>query len=251
MLPGRLGKAAGAGWDRSSDSPIVSDDRGLDGEILPPVRLTRVDLSTAEKHALVEQIRAEHETGERSLKEAVRHFRKRGEKLLQPKSALGHGHFAHFLKTKAKLHPRTAQRYMMLAREMAKLPAADATRMPQLSLRDAIGELARMSSRAAKLQPASLDRALIDARRQPLKRSVANAVNTERDAPLSDLPVVKRVSLPVEPQPPAQNIQSLADALRRTVRAYVDCHPEMGVADICAAYYFAQDGELALGRVPG
>ena len=131
---------------------LAAEIEALDGELMPPPKqVARERLSGPDEDKLGELIKAEHEAGERSLKDAVKHFMKCGDFLLQAKAGLPHGRFAFFLEHTAKLHPRMAQRYMMLARELPKLPKADATRVSQLSLRDAIGELSRTSSRAAKL----------------------------------------------------------------------------------------------------
>jgi hypothetical protein len=169
-----------AGEDIEDYTRIVAADQALDGEVLPPTKIPRPVMSAADETALSERIRAEHEAGARALKEAVKHFRRCGEALLKVKADLGDGRFGHFLKTRAKLHPRQAQRFMLLAKEMAKLPAENATRVSRLSLRDALGELARTSSRVAKLRPESLDRALTDARRHPLKHALIVAANAER-----------------------------------------------------------------------
>lgn len=152
----------------------------LDGELLLPVAPAQRHLSTAEENELARRIRDEQAAGERSLKDAVKHFRRCGEILLKAKADLGHGQFAHFLKHSAKVHPRSAQRYIRLAKSLAALPAAEATRVSQLSLRDAMGELSRTSNRAAKLPPPALKKALTEARREPLKSAVIKAANEER-----------------------------------------------------------------------
>jgi hypothetical protein len=69
---------------------------------------------------------------------------------------------------------------MLLAESMAAMPAAEATRVSHLSLRDAMGELSRTSNRAAKLPSPALKKALAEARREPLKSAVIKAANEER-----------------------------------------------------------------------
>src|SRR4051812_3559894 len=193
------GTAAAGEYD--NETAELADPEVLEGELLPPLKALRQHLSIADEVALGEQIRAEHEADERSLNDAVKHFRRCGEKLLRAKAEMGHGLFGHFLKTTVKLHPRSAQRYMLLSRELAKLPTADATRVSQLSLRDAIGELARTSSRATKLQPESLSRALRDARRKPLKQCMVVSTNAERCPTTSLAQVVDRSGTPPAPLP--------------------------------------------------
>ena len=104
-----------------------------------------------EEVARGEEIHTAHAEGERALKGAVKYFVRCGNLLLKAKAEIGHGQFNYFLRHQAKLHPRIAQRYLLLARSLPQLPAAKATRLSQLSLRDAMGELSRLSSRAAKL----------------------------------------------------------------------------------------------------
>jgi hypothetical protein len=135
-------------------------------------------MSSAEETALGEQIRIEHEAGERAAKQAIKHYRKCGELLAKAKADLGYRLFGRFL-SKIGIKPRSAQNYMLLAREFPKLPAEKAQRVAGLSLRDALGELARTSGRAAKLPPPAIDRALKDARRESIKVAVTRATNHE------------------------------------------------------------------------
>jgi hypothetical protein len=172
------GKGAAAGED-ANHITIAADPVAIDGEVLAPARAVRRHLSNSEEDALGEQVRAEHEAGEKSLKEAVAHFRKCGAMLLKLKAELRHGHFQCFLKVTAKLSPRTAQRYMMLARELAKLPRAEATRVSRLSLRDALGELSRLSRNAARLGHPALSCALNEARHEPIKNTIKRAAHDQ------------------------------------------------------------------------
>jgi hypothetical protein len=140
------------GEGRVDEARLVTCESGiitaLDGEVIPPKR-ERGYYSAPEAAALGECIRVEREAGEKSLKEAAKHFRKVGEILRGVKARLDRGHFAYFLKTSAKIHPRMAQRYMLLSRSMDKLSAADATRVSRLSLRDALDTLVGISGQAA------------------------------------------------------------------------------------------------------
>lgn len=193
----------GDGGDSSRNRPEGHDLTALDGELIPPSRGVRRHYSNAEEIELGGKIRAEHESGERAAKEAVKHFRRGGEMLLKAKAELAHGHFALFLRERVKIHPRTAQRYMMLAREMAKLPSADATRVSQMSLRDAIGELVRTTSKIAKLPAKAVGRALKDARREPIKVAVTRATNNE---------IVRAAAVQARPAPlPVAALPSLDD----------------------------------------
>jgi hypothetical protein len=118
-------------------------------------------------------------------------------------------------------------------------------------LRDALGELARISSRAAKLQPESLSRALIEARRQPLKRAMMAATKAERYPPATRAQVVER---PPPPAPSSQkpplvpHVQGLISALQRTIKVYIGEYPAMTQAELLNAlnqvYIAVQEGDL-------
>ena len=95
--------------------------------------------------------------------------------------------------------------------------------MSQLSLRDAVGELSRLSSRAAKLSKPDLDRALGDVRRKSLKQAVAKAANAARG-------LITMVPSPV-PGPPWRDVELLAELLLRTVRTCPAAMPELTRAD--------------------
>jgi hypothetical protein len=119
-----------AGEDIESYTRTVASDQALDGEVLSPTKIPRPVMSAADETVLGARIRAEHEAGERSAKEAVRRYRRCGDLLAQAKDALGHGHFGPFL-ARTGIKPRSAQVYMQLAREYPKLPAAKANRVAQ------------------------------------------------------------------------------------------------------------------------
>lgn len=229
--------------------PEGHDLPALDGELIPPTRAVKRHYSNAEEIEFGSRIRAEHEAGERAAKEAVRHWRRAGEMLLKAKAELIHGHFQLFLKDAVEIHPRSAQRYMLLAREMAKLPAQEATRVSQLSLRDALGELSRATAKATKLKPQSLADALKQAKRDPLKKALVVATNAEKHPPAKAKPVDTPRAPVLPPRPPqmAPHVASLARALRRAVKVYLQEYQEMTRAEVLEAlnevYIAVQDGE--------
>ena len=163
-----------------SGADLLVQDDALDGVVIPPAGSVPTLASNAQIEALAERVRAAHDAGEHSLKDAVKYFVRCGNLLLGAKAEMGHSRFGNFLKHNARLHPRTAQRYMLLARELPKLPAAKATRVSQLSLRDAVAELSRLSTKVAKLSAPGLDKALVDARHVPLKKAMTQAAGIER-----------------------------------------------------------------------
>lgn len=202
-------------------SAIAPLCEALDGEVIPPTAPVTSLVSQAQIEAFAGEVRAEHEAGERSLNDAVKHFMQCGVLLLKAKAEMGHGGFGHFLKHAARLHPRTAQRYMLLARELPKLPRAKATRVSQLSLRDAVAELSRLSSKVAKLPAPVLDRALVEARHEPLKKAVTKAFGAERNPRA----VAKAITMETIEAPPAP-VSSVAQPARSAARSADDDLPD-------------------------
>lgn len=230
------------------DAPPITPT-ALDGEVLPPAKSEEFCPSDAELADLGYRIRLEQKAGERSLKDAVEHFRQCGEMLLEAKARLPHGNFLHFLQHEAKLHPRMAQRYMLLAKSLAAMPKADATRVSQLSLRDAIAELSRTSNRAAKLTPPSRSRALDESRREPLKSALCKAVNTKRygDVSISTAPTGPFDPPPPPPVPP--HVEGLIRTIESAIRACVETCDDIGTQEVLDAlnqvYCDIQDQGLA------
>ena len=234
---------------------LAAEIEAMDGELMPPPkRVARERLSGSDEDKLGELIKAEHEAGERSLKDAVKHFMKCGDFLLQVKAGLPHGRFAFFLEHTAKLHPRMAQRYMMLARELPKLPKQTRHAVSQMSLRDAIGELSRTSGRAAKLPAPALATALAEASREPLKQTVIKAANAKHYVSTPAPQVIERppTGAPVQPDPLPKppHVESLVRALHRTVGVWVKTYPDMNAAEACEAlnevYCAIQDDGLSI-----
>src|SRR4051794_22673918 len=70
------GRGAAAAGEDGNCTAYLADRATLDGKLLPPLKAVRQSPSAADEATLAEQIRAEHDAGERSLKDAVRRFRK-------------------------------------------------------------------------------------------------------------------------------------------------------------------------------
>jgi hypothetical protein len=215
---------------------VTIEGNTVAGDTIRPSRTVARLPSESEIDALATAVRTAHEAGERCGREAIKHFQRCGEALIEAKAAVGHRRFGPLLKT-AGVHPRQAQRYMLLARELPKLPAAKASRVSQLSLRDAIGELSRLSSRAAKLSAACLDRALGDARREPLKKAVTRAANAERYPTTAPMIVARAAANTVMPPPDPlpRHIELLVNMLTRTIGVYAESIPELTSQDALEA----------------
>jgi hypothetical protein len=64
---------------------------------------------------LAEQINARHAQVEASLRAGLDHARAAGELLLEAKARCEHGQWLSWLQVNVSVHPRTAQRYLLIA----------------------------------------------------------------------------------------------------------------------------------------
>lgn len=220
-----------------------------DGEVLP---FPSKHLTTVETDTLGEQARALHEAAERAGRDTVRHAKATGLILSKVKASLPHGMFQHWLARATGINPRTAQVYMRLARELPKLPEAKAKRVAHLSLRDAIAELSRTTTAAAKLPAPVLDKALAEARRRPVKRALVVAANRERQPTTEPTVVDKTDWTSPAPRSAPPPLSELAQGVVGHLRSYKRDHPEATDAALLEAlneaYCCVQDG--ALDRAP-
>jgi hypothetical protein len=110
---------------------------------------------TAQLTDLATQIRAEHAAVGRSEGERLRHALACGEALNAAKNRVGHGHWMAWLQTNCELSERTAEDYMMLARNKPTLEEHP-QRAANLSLRGAlavVGNTHAASRRAKRSRP--------------------------------------------------------------------------------------------------
>ena len=132
---------------------------------------------------LAQAIGREHQAAVSAARSAVEHAIKCGELLLKAKATVGHGGWLAWVETNCTFGQRTAQGYMRLARELPRLDEANAQRVADLSLRDALGTLARQSADLCRLPQFEavkvLDAADDDER---LRDSLVRVVNGQRQA---------------------------------------------------------------------
>jgi hypothetical protein len=100
---------------------------------------------------------------------------------------------------------------------MAKLPAADATRVSALCLRDAIGALSRLSNTATKIGEPALNEALVAARTQPIKAAITYQ-NNQRNRPVPRGGPAEWTTVALAPPGPA--VRPIAVACRHRVLKY-------------------------------
>lgn len=121
---------------------------------------------------LAARIRAAHQ----AVGEAMKHAIAAGELLAEAKSKVPHGDWLLWLEANCEMSERTAQGYMRIARELARLEPAKAQRVADLSVRDALRSLSRATG-AARLSPEGLESVLEKAEansHMPLDHAIRN-----------------------------------------------------------------------------
>ena len=125
---------------------------------------------------------------------------------------------------------------MRLARELPNLPQAKAQRVAHLSLRDALAELARTSSNAAKLPPGVLDKALVGASSRSLNAAMARSAGHARHpASTTGLAAADAAFTASSPPPAPLAGSGLVQTILEHVRVYKQDHPELTDTDLLAA----------------
>ena len=130
---------------------------------------------------LAAAIDCEHQAAVGAARSAVEHAIECGKLLLEAKTVVGHGAWLGWVKTNCTFGQRTAQGYMRLARELPRLDETNAQRVADLSLRDALGTLARQGAdlrRLPQLEAAKVLDAADDDER--LRDSLVRVVNGQR-----------------------------------------------------------------------
>jgi hypothetical protein len=98
----------------------------------------RAESSLAEIAAAIAAAHADCET---ALRDSVRHAIRVGELLIQVKTRLGHGNWLPWLSANCPFSERTAQTYMRMANNVAKLADSNPQRVADMSLRRAVKAL--------------------------------------------------------------------------------------------------------------
>ena len=128
---------------------------------------------------LAAAIEREHEAASAAARRQLQHALECGRLLLRAKALLPHGDWLPWLAGNCTLKPRTAQAYMRLARELPKLAEANAQRVADLSVRDAIAALATTSRQMTTLPEPAVAQVLRQAEDAPLKDALAGPLNHE------------------------------------------------------------------------
>lgn len=107
--------------------------------------------TAAEIETIKGAINREHHAAESAAKDAIDHALKCGELLVAAKEKYPHGSFTPFLRDHFDGCERTAQRYMLLFRERAKVANLKTTRVSDLTIREAIKHIATTTKKIAQV----------------------------------------------------------------------------------------------------
>jgi Protein of unknown function (DUF3102) len=148
-----------------------------------PTELTR-------SNSLIElaaRIRAEHEAVGGALQHAV----VAGELLIEARSKVTHGDWLPWLEANCEMSERTAQAYMRVARELAKLDPQKRNAVADLSYRDALNQLSGAARAVKNLPPERLDQVLAETQTNSMSTLLTAAKQVEREKrfpPLGSVP---------------------------------------------------------------
>jgi hypothetical protein len=101
-----------------------------------------------------------HAACEGAMKDGLQHALEAGRLLLDAKSKVKHGDFAAWVEKSCGITSRLSQRYMQIAREYPKLETANASRVADLSFRDALSLVANTSRKMLAVEPERRERVL-------------------------------------------------------------------------------------------
>lgn len=127
--------------------------------------------------ALSAEINEHHRQAQGHATKAIEHARQAGALMVKAKAEVSHGEWLPWLGSKCPdVTPRTAQRYMRIAKEWPALEAAagaNATHVSQMTIRDAVDHLTSTTARLAKLDGESLSRVSEISTDKPVLRAIS------------------------------------------------------------------------------
>lgn len=139
---------------------------------------------STELTALSAQINEAHEQALQHASNAVECARRAGEFLNRAKAEIAHGDWLPWIEGHCpEITPRTAQRYMRIAKEWPKLEAAagaNATHVSQMTIRDAVDHLTSTTTRLSKLDSQSLSRVHEISTEKPVVGAIAQVNNQNK-----------------------------------------------------------------------
>jgi hypothetical protein len=138
---------------------------------------------------LAAQIEREHRAAHTAARSALEHALRCGELLIATKAKVGHGQWQQWIKTNLSFGQRMASNHMRLARQVPQLAEPNRQRVADLSIRDALGEIASIA-RAFRALPADAGANVIaDAEHELIRCSLSRAQTQVQQ--LQRTPIVK------------------------------------------------------------
>jgi hypothetical protein len=111
------------------------------------------DLPARDLSKLAADIHCESAAAEANMRQGYAHAVAAGRMLLEAKPLVGHGGWLEWIEKTCRVSVRSAQRYMQVARDLPKLDEANATRVAEMSLRDALQLGAKTTRMLAPMEP--------------------------------------------------------------------------------------------------
>ena len=170
---------------------------------------------------LAQHIEHEHQAAHQAARTALEHALECGRLLIQAKGDVGHGGWLPWVEANLSFGQRQASNYMRLARDFPQLDPEIGNAVADLSLRDALGELAARTRALKGLPVGQVADVLVEAERERLRDSLTRAVNHERLAArgaADDLSDWVSIQLPVDRLPPPD--ARLGVALMQTITEF-------------------------------
>lgn len=125
---------------------------------------TTVELTEEVEAALDElagAINEAHEAAQGAIRDSLLHAKVAGERLIEAKErvkeAVGHGHWGTWLKENCDVSERTAQYYMQIARDFAKLTESNPQAIAEMTMEAAIDRLAEARRASNQSSPPGKD----------------------------------------------------------------------------------------------
>lgn len=161
-------------------APGAGRHRGSSGQHQSAEPTAPAPAPQAAMDGLAAKINAEHAEARRHLGAGLRHALAAGQLLIEAKAKIGHGGWLPWLKVNCPdISERTCQAYMRVAKYLPRL-GEKRNAVADLTLRDALSQMAAHASKIAVLPSPAAAAALRQAEAEPLRTAVSCAVNHEQ-----------------------------------------------------------------------
>jgi hypothetical protein len=126
---------------------------------MPKDLITVTDSSPADLDDLARRINAEHDQVRNFAKAGLQRAIEAGRLLIEAKALVGHGNWLPWLQANCTVTARSAQTYMLVARQFTELDAAKCATVAHLSFRDALNQLSKAAIAVSAAGPEILEEA--------------------------------------------------------------------------------------------